>query len=1079
MTLIGVGTVGPRQKLLAIGLALGGLILATGSVFAGDPQCSSGGFHNPEFAAGEGACAAALGDVNGDSDVDAIVINRYEDNVSVLLNNGDRTLADQVTYSVGQDPWSVVLVDLDDDGDLDLAVSNRADDTVSVLSNDGNANFTSDGTYAVGNFPSQLASGNLDDDENPDLAVVNAADNTVSILLNNGDGTFAAQVAVATGVDPRSLVIADLDGDTALDITTGNWNTNNVSVLLNNGQGSFGAPLSFGAGNRPMCITAGDLDGDGDEDLAVGNYFGNDFLILINNGSASFSAAGFYPAGTGRPMAATVADLDEDGDLDIVAPSQNSETVAVLWNDGAASFATEIVDGASASPTGIAVGDLDGDSHLDITVANFFGYNLSVIFGRGDGTLGTNQALATGPGPREVVLDDLDGDGNLDIAGATFTTNPEIAGGHAIALYMGSGDGTFADAVFHPCNLSSNGPQAIASGDLDDDGSPDLAIAYETGLSVGVMLNNGDGTFGPDVPYGHYLDIEGVWANDVALGDLDGDEDLDLVSAGLHISVSFNHGDGTFTDEVAYEPFLSTYSIQLEDVDGDDDLDIAAASQLGPFEEGLLIIRLNNGSGTFGEPTSYPAGLSPSSIAFGDIDGDGTREVLVANWFSGDQGPPHVSIMEKDANGDYYLAYTVGADMRCRFASLADLDLDGDLDVVVSNNVGDNVSVALNHGDGTFAETVQYGAGDGNWSHAVGDVNGDGLPDIVTADYLADTISVLPSECAFCGNGIVDPGEECDGDPCCAANCTFQTPGTALCSGDQDFDGIRDDSCTFLMSCGNNSCMEFDTVFADIGGANGNCLPDGAADGNDRFHALNCFSDQNTLGAAGYPCEPNPPAAVNADAGGPLGACCPDGVCDGNDAFHAINSFSGENPCQCPANFVCPPGPAPAPPGGSDGARVTAVAQLRLTATRETIRPGDTVEVIVVLDSALPDLRGYQLHAGITGGDAGGLDMVDLSIEQRNHVFAGLPDWRAFNVHTQQALAGIDAAGIRTRPGAYLATLTLRASKDAAGTFAIDLLHDNTDPAQRTFLFATPAEGRILVTSVTPAVVTIESGRAR
>jgi hypothetical protein len=156
------------------------------------------------------------------------------------------------------------------------------------------------------------------------------------------------------------------------------------------------------------------------------------------------------------------------------------------------------------------------------------------------------------------------------------------------------------------------------------------------------------------------------------------------------------------------------------------------------------------------------------------------------------------------------------------------------------------------------------------------------------------------------------------------------------------------------------------------------------------------------------------------------------------------------------------------------------VAQLRLTATRETIRPGDTVEVIVVLDSALPDLRGYQLHAGITGGDAGGLDVVDMSIEQRkDHVFAGLPDWRAFNVHTQQALAGIDAAGIETRPGAYLATLTLRASRDAAGTFAIDVLHDNTDPAQRTFLFPTSAQGRIELRSVTPAVVTVESGRAR
>src|SRR4029453_19035075 len=101
-----------------------------------------------------------------------------------------------------------------------------------------------------------------------------------------------------------------------------------------------------------------------------------------------------------------------------------------------------------------------------------------------------------------------------------------------------------------------------------------LAIAYERGLSASVMLNNGDGTFGPDTPYGHFLNPDNVNSNDVALGDLDGDGDLDLVSAGEYLSVRFNNGDGTFGNEVAYDP-LSTYSIQLEDVDGDGDLDIA------------------------------------------------------------------------------------------------------------------------------------------------------------------------------------------------------------------------------------------------------------------------------------------------------------------------------------------------------------------------------------------------------------------------------------------------------------------------------------------------------------------------
>ena len=768
MTLMTAGTLDHRRKSHRIGIVLGGLLLATGSVVAGNADCTAGHFHNPEFAAGEGARDVALGDLNGDGELDAVVVNQYGgfpppggdpggDTVSVLLNNGDRTLAGQVIYPVGRSPWSVVLADLDDDGDIDVAVSISQDDTVLVLVNDGNASFTPGAPYPVGDFPAQIVSGDLDGDGDPDLAVASLNSNAVSILLNNGDGTFASQFSVAAGAGPRTLAIADLDGDTDLDLATTNFPTDGVSVLLNDGKASFAAPLSFGAGDAPQCIGAGDLDGDGDADLAVGNYFGNDLTILANNGSASFTTAGAYAAGTGRPMDVAIADLDDDGDLDITAPSQNSETISVLWNDGA-SFAMEIIAGASASPTGIAVGDLDGFGHLDIAVANFFGNNLSVIFGGGDGTLGINPALfAGGPGPRQVELDDLDSDGNLDIACATFTTNPAVPGGHAISLRMGNGDGTFADFVLHPCNLSSNGPQAIATGDLDGNGSLDLAIAYETGMSAGVMLNNGDGTFGPDAPYGHLLDDQSVWANDVAIGDLDGDEDLDLVSAGQHLAVNFNNGNGTFMAEVAYGP-LATYSIQLEDVDGDDDLDIAAASLVGGVSsDGLLTIRHNNGSGVFGAPTDYVAGNYPGSIAFGDVDGDGDRDVLVANWFSGNFGPPHVSIMLKDANGDYATAYTVDADERCRYASFADLDQDDDLDIVVSNNVGDNVSVALNDGDGTFADSVQYGAGDGNWSHDIGDVNNDGLLDIVTADYLADTVSVLLNEC-------VDSGETCPAD---------------------------------------------------------------------------------------------------------------------------------------------------------------------------------------------------------------------------------------------------------------------------------------------------------------------------
>jgi hypothetical protein len=330
---------------------------------------------------------------------------------------------------------------------------------------------------------------------------------------------------------------------------------------------------------------------------------------------------------------------------------------------------------------------------------------------------------------------------------------------------------------------------------------------------------------------------------------------------------------------------------------------------------------------------------------------------------------------------------------------------------------------------------------------------------------------------------------------------------------DTNMDGLRNDSCTWWQ-CDAGACAGTAVPFADIGGAIGACPPDGVVDGNDHFHALNCFSNINTMGMSSYPCEDSPPLATNADAGGPFGQCCPDGVCDGNDAFHTRHGFAGDSPCECPANFVCPcpvptsgncvgnklqlctsdddcgggtcnlalcpPGPQPDAPPNGEWPRVAGRSAVRLVADRSTSAPGDLIDVDVFLEDALSDLRGYQLHVEAAGGKRGTLELVDVAIhERRDHVFAGLADWRAFNARTGQMLAGLDEPGIETSPGAYLATFTFKASADAAGTFSVELLHDDRDPAQRTFIFPTHAGAKIEVEFANAALVTVKASQAR
>jgi hypothetical protein len=305
-----------------------------------------------------------------------------------------------------------------------------------------------------------------------------------------------------------------------------------------------------------------------------------------------------------------------------------------------------------------------------------------------------------------------------------------------------------------------------------------------------------------------------------------------------------------------------------------------------------------------------------------------------------------------------------------------------------------------------------------------------------------------------------DDANPCFFDSCEDGTCDFVNSGPVGCA-DLDGDGIRDDNCVWW-SCNGAACQGTPIMFADMGGQFGTCEPDGATDGNDRFHALNCFANVDTAGNSGYPCEGDAPHAYNVDAGGQFGSCSADGVCDGNDAFAAINAFNGTTPCSCPSPPM-PTAPALNPPLDR--------AALRLAATQKAIAPGETVDVDVQLAGDLSDLRGYQLHLAIRGGDSGALQLVDISVREPS-VFSGAA-WSAFNVRTAQMVAGLDGPGIAAPAGATLATFTLRADSAAAGAFSVDLFADADDPGQRTYLFPTPAQGRIAVTAVEPATVRV------
>ena len=242
--------------------------------------------------------SVAVGDLDGDRDLDLVTSNDRDYNVSVLLNEGDGTFASKVNYTAGHGPHSVVVGDLDGDRDLDLAVANCFGDNVSVLLNEGDGTFASQVTYDVGTNPWTVAAGDLDQDSHLDLVTANHDDNNISVLLNKGNGTFAKQVNYSVGKDPYSVAVGDLDQDTHLDLVTGNLNSYDVSVLLNEGDGTFASQVTYDVGTNPWAVAVGDLDQDSHLDLVTANPFGEDVSVLLNEGDGTFASPLNYGVGS-------------------------------------------------------------------------------------------------------------------------------------------------------------------------------------------------------------------------------------------------------------------------------------------------------------------------------------------------------------------------------------------------------------------------------------------------------------------------------------------------------------------------------------------------------------------------------------------------------------------------------------------------------------------------------------------------------------------------------------------------------------------------------------------------------------
>ena len=302
-----------------------------------------------------------------------------------------------------------------------------------------------------------------------------------------------------------------------------------------------------------------------------------------------------------------------------------------------------VVTVTQAYPSGIAIADVNGDQVADLVTSNSmfnpappYQSDVSVLLGLGDGSFAAPQTYTVGPLPRSVAVGDLDGDLVPDIA-ATYGTTTD-AGNHGLSVLLGLGDGTFAPALDHPATSSA---ESLRIADLDGDQVPDLVASNFFATSgdlmgeVSVFLGIGDGSFALPMVF-----PTGGNAKSVAVGDLDGDLIPDLAVANaiaFDAAVLLGLGDGTFGPPQSYPlgpPGLlgSPQAVAIGDLDGDEVLDVAVTVEASPSTVAVL---LGSGDGTLAPPLYFPV-TAPNgeSMAIGDVNGDQVPDVVTASQAS-------------------------------------------------------------------------------------------------------------------------------------------------------------------------------------------------------------------------------------------------------------------------------------------------------------------------------------------------------------------------------------------------------------------------------------------------------------
>ena len=757
---------------------------------------------------------SAIGLAHGDFDQDGVVdLATAEDanvhdgrRVSITFGNGNGTFSEPTYLALAPQhavPQSVLAHDFDRDGPLDLLVAMRELNEVYFYRGDGGGGFAAPVASSVGGQAHQIQTADLNCDGILDVATIVDATH-VTVGFGNGDGTFAPTTSYLFNNNLADLALTDVNGDGHPDLVAGSHEyapLTGIGVRLNDGAGQFGdlkhtagytLPDQFGNRGQVQVfgIQIADFDGDTVPD-AVASTQGPTgcFTFMKGNGDGTFALPDYFDGladrdptwtcvGSGNLMRRytenVAPDVDADGKPDVIFYwDENRVVVGIGRGDGtfeARAFAASPGSGFAGSQTyqradgsgvlAAIVADLNGDCMLDLVTnhrqTNGAHGRQGVLLARAPGDFHAPRISPLLRDPtgdsgnqmeRGVVAGDFDNDGNPDFAagvGRAFFTVP--GAGIGIDIWKGNGDGRGEALPITLNNFAGTGAAYLRTADFDQDGFLDFVFQGGDGPfgsrhSVSTVFGQGDFTFvDRQSAYSPRLDANEVHIRNIITTDLDGDEDPDVVA--LYDNGGWNKWFATFSNTGTRGPLQFVQEVEVgqgsngrgivaADFDGDDIPDLIAQDS-GFADPQRVRLFKGNGDLTFQPGVTIwdwtaQGAAAAEDFAAADLDGDGDQDLVMAQYY---HACAYVLLGHDDGTFDAPVCYPFWTSRTSRLA-VDDFDVDGSLDIVAGVEDG-GLMYLRGRGDGTFETTQMYAVGRANTQAVnVADFDRDGRPDLL------------------------------------------------------------------------------------------------------------------------------------------------------------------------------------------------------------------------------------------------------------------------------------------------------------------------------------------------------------